>query len=163
MLGGLAAAAQLGSASAWSGSLPAPRVGKSTWERQGLLSVIWAGAGGAACAQETPSSSYFPLGAGWWFLHHQVAHSLQLRFKVQEGCSRYQIQDPGLTHSIPCMSARRPHLWCEALAALSPAAPCAPARLRPPASAPASRAARRKPVLLFSAGRCRYMNTAFPS
>lgn len=127
MLGGLAAAAQLGSASAWS-------VGKSTWERQGLLSVIWARAGGAACAQETSSSSYFPLGAGWRFLHHQVAHSLQLRFKVQEGCSRYQIQDPGLTHSIPCMSARRPHLWCEALAALSPAAPCAPARLRPPAS-----------------------------
>ena len=103
MLGGLAAAAQLGSASAWSGSSPASHRGKGTWERRGLLSVNRAGAGGAACAQETPSSSYLPLGAGWWFLHHQVAHGLQSRFKVQEGCSRYQIQDPGLTHNVPCI------------------------------------------------------------
>ena len=48
-MGGLAAAAQLGSAHTGSGSSPASYVRKGAWERPGLLPMKQARAGGSLC------------------------------------------------------------------------------------------------------------------
>ena len=64
-MGGLAAAAQLDSAHAGSGSSPASYVRKGAWERSGLLPVKQARAGGSRCTCEDSSSlPPLPLGSG---------------------------------------------------------------------------------------------------
>ena len=86
--------------------------------------------------------------SGCWMVVSPSPGGSRPSVEVQGPGRLFQVSDPGPRSHSQCplhLSARRPHLWCEALAALSSAALSSPPRLWPPASAPSSRVARRKP------------------
>lgn len=129
-MGGLAAAAQLGSAHAGSGSSPASYVRKGAWERSGLLPVKQARAVALAVRARIPHHCHPCL----WVLV-AVSPSPGWPLTGVQGPGRpFQVSVPGPSsvHNIPISVRQVSHPWGEALAAWSSAAPSLGSNCQPP-------------------------------